>query len=233
MVSIDEWYHRLPPVTKFYLTVAVVTTICSSFKLISPQSLILYYPFVWNKFQIWRLFTCFIFFGNFGMPFLFQMFILGRYFNIIETENYPPDQPGKTAEFVTLCLFGAFWMLFIAYFLGIMILGPAMSFMVMYIWSRRDPMSPANFYGFTFKKWQIPPLMVVMAVLMKADPVLDIIGIVVGHLWEYVSRILPAWKNIRLVWTPDFMYRLMENNRLRGPGPARAMPRVGGYRLDQ
>jgi Derlin-2/3 len=163
------------------------------------------------------------------MPFMFQMFILGRYLNMVEKSQYNPEQPGKTAEMVTFMLFGATMMLVVAYFMGLFFLGPAMSFMVMYVWSRRDPMMDVSFWGFAIKAWHLPFVMVAMAVLMKSSPVLDLVGIAIGHLWCVVKDIIPRTHNINLVWTPDFLYRVFSNNRQ----PVSAgMPRRGGYRLD-
>ena len=75
-MSLEEQFNAIPKITRSYIVVAVLTTACVSFGLLSPMQLYLDFNLIWHKFQIWRFFTCFIFFGKFSMPFLFQVYIL-------------------------------------------------------------------------------------------------------------------------------------------------------------
>eukprot|EP00954_Amorphochlora_amoebiformis_P009559 743543-Amorphochlora_amoeboformis.AAC.1 len=171
------------------------------------------------------------------MSFLFQMLILGRYFNLVESAQYNPSDPRKTAEMVTFVSFGAISMLIIAYIWRMLdirppliFLGPAMSFMVMYVWSRRDPHMPISFWGFSIKSWHLPFVMLVMAILMNSNPTLDLMGIFVGHLWSFLTEICPQTYGLRLIWTPQFLYDIFDNGS--AVGYQRPMPRTGGYRLN-
>ena len=73
--------------TKVYWTVAVVTTILSSIGAMNAMWLYLDFDLVFKKFQIWRLLTNFIFFGNFSMPFIFQVVLL----SVENTQNCRTD----------------------------------------------------------------------------------------------------------------------------------------------
>ena len=74
--SIETWYYGLPYVTRFYLSVCVGSTVLSTLGLLNPQSLYLDFDLVWQRFQLWRLTTCFMYLGSFSFAFLMQLMIL-------------------------------------------------------------------------------------------------------------------------------------------------------------
>mmetsp|Transcript_9237 Transcript_9237/g.14928 ORF Transcript_9237/g.14928 Transcript_9237/m.14928 type:complete len:230 (+) Transcript_9237:48-737(+) len=225
-MSPEEYFRSLPPVTKTYLCAAVGLTMAEYLGIVKIQMIILNYGLIFSKWpQIWRLVTSFLFFGKFGMPVLFQFFILGRYLNLVETASYKPSEPGKTAEMVTFLLFGAICLLVLAYFVPVFYLGPSLSFMVLYNWSRSDAMNHVSFWGFRIKQWHVPFVMLLMAVLMKSNPILDLFGIMVGHLWHFLTEIVPQVYGRQIIWTPNFIYRMFDNR------PPRTFAGRGGYSL--
>jgi Derlin-2/3 len=74
--TLEGWYYSMPQVTRFYLTVCFLSTALSSFGFLNPRSLYLDFDLIWQKFQLWRLTTCFMFLGPFSFPFLMQLMIL-------------------------------------------------------------------------------------------------------------------------------------------------------------
>ena len=56
-----------------------------------------------TNWQVWRLVTCFLFFGQIGFSFLFNMIFLYRFCRKLEETHYA----GKTASFIILLMFGA------------------------------------------------------------------------------------------------------------------------------
>ena len=76
MSDIEAAFKAIPPVTRGWLVAAMVSTVSVVLKLVNPYSLILDLGLVWSKFQVWRLFTAYTFFGTFSMGFVFQLFIL-------------------------------------------------------------------------------------------------------------------------------------------------------------
>lgn len=50
--EIFDWYNSIPPITKALFTLSIATTTVSGLGLISPSSLILYWPAVKNKLQV-------------------------------------------------------------------------------------------------------------------------------------------------------------------------------------
>ena len=74
----QEWFYGVPPITRSYVTGAILVTASCSLELVSPFSLYFNLKLVLFKFQVWRLFTNFFFFGALGIDFLFHMFFLAR-----------------------------------------------------------------------------------------------------------------------------------------------------------
>jgi Derlin-2/3 len=217
MSSPEEWFRELPVVTKYYFCAAVLSTMATSFGLLNPYYLILDFNLVFSRFQVWRLLTCFIWFGNFGMPWLFQMFILVRYCEYLE-KGYYNYGPRGTADMVMVCGFCMSVILSIAFLKGdMMMLGPALIFAVLYIWARKDPYRQVSMWGFAFKAWHFPFVLLLVGILMGGSPVLNIIGICVGHLFHFLMDVLPTTHRKTLLWTPEFLYDLFEKRAVGAP----------------
>jgi Derlin-2/3 len=230
MSSPEQWFKALPVVTKYYFVTAVATTCLTSLGVISPALLFLDFDKVFYKFEIWRLVTCFIFFGKFGLPFVFQIYILVRYMQYLE-DGYYQGLRG-TADLCWMMTFGAAFMILIAYFWpGLYFLGPAMVFMAMYVWSRKDPYGQVNVWGFAFQKWQLPFVMLLFAVIIGGNFMLDIVGIVVGHLYHFLLDVVPTVYGKTVFWTPSFVYHLFETRSIAPP--TQGWQRTGGHRLDR
>lgn len=229
-MSPEDWFKSLPAITKSYFVAAVGTTLLISIGAISPKLLYLDFDLVFSHFQVWRIITCFFFFGTFGMPFVFNIVLLVRYFGKLETEHFVfPDRGRSTADMVSLCSFGVTLMMIVAYVVGdLYFLGPSLVFMILYIWSRKDPHRAIDFWGFSLQAWHLPFVLLAMSVVLGNSPVADIIGILVGHLYHFLVDIVPKVYHKELLRTPDLIYQLFE--RKTGPA-ANQWQRGGGYRM--
>ena len=106
----EEWFRSLPPVTRAYLVAALLTTTSFALGLIDIMNLVLIPQLVWQKFQVWRLVTCFIFLGKFSFSFIINLMILVRYSAALEQNPYcttPRATQGSTADFVYMLMLGA------------------------------------------------------------------------------------------------------------------------------
>jgi len=110
-------------------------------------------------------------------------------------------------------------------------MGPSMMFMLLYVWSRKDPTRQVNFWGFNFLGWHFPFVMIVFSVLIGANPLLDIIGICVGHLYHFLMDIVPNVYNRTVLKTPEFMYNMFDQTNVHGR--AQNWQRGAGYQLGQ
>ena len=161
----EEWYNSMPVVTKYYMTICFATTFAVYLDVITPLQLYLNFRSVFYEYEIWRLFTNFIFYDYFGLNFFFHMFFVIRHCQMLEESSFR----GRTGDFVYLWLFcGVILTMFNLMVhvaskynesipAQIMFLGPSLAFAVVYIWSRRNPHMRMSFLGlFTFNAPYLP-----------------------------------------------------------------------------
>ncbi|XP_060876465.1 derlin-2 isoform X3 [Metopolophium dirhodum] len=96
-------YMQMPPVTRAYTTACVITTLAVQLDVVSPFQLYFNPLLILKQFQVWRLITTFLFFGNIGFNFLFNMIFTYRYCRMLEEGSFR----SRTADFVMMFLFGA------------------------------------------------------------------------------------------------------------------------------
>lgn len=101
-----------PPVTRCYLIASTTLMALCSLELLSPFQLYLNWHLVLTQFQLWRIFTCFLFFGTFGLPFFWNCYVLVFYCASLESMSFR----GRPADFLWLLLSGSWMLLFVAYF---------------------------------------------------------------------------------------------------------------------
>jgi Derlin-2/3 len=95
-------FMQVPVVTRVYCTTCILTTLAVQLQVVTPIQL-LYYPDLVLQGEVWRLLTCFLFYGYLGFGFLFNMIFLYRFCRKLEETSFS----GRTADFVVLLLFGA------------------------------------------------------------------------------------------------------------------------------
>ena len=214
--SIQEWFAALPPVTRGWLVSALFSTSAVVLGFASPVQLYLDWGLVVQKFQIWRLMTCYIFFGKFGLPFVFQLYFMIKYAAKYEENPFPvgPHIQGSSADFAFCLIYGALVMSAISFFMEFPFMGPALVFMTLYMWSRKNSTVPIGFFGFQFQGINLPWVMVAFSILMGNSPVFDLLGIAVGHsfffLIDVVPREFPNWPKFLHLQTPKFLFHMID-----------------------
>jgi len=202
---LEQLVRDVPPITRTYMTGAFLTTTACALDLISPFSLYLNFRMIIYKMQVWRLVTNFLFFGaRFSLDFLFHMFFLARYCNALEETSFR----GRTADFAYMVLFSATVMTLMAPILHLQFLGSSLTFTMVYVWARRNPLGRVNFLGiFNFTAPYLPWVLLAFSMLLGSDGVVDLVGIVVGHLYFFLEDVYPRMTptNIRLLKTPRFL----------------------------
>lgn len=77
-------------------------------------------------------------------------------------------------------------------------LGSALTFMMAYVWGRRNEDVKMSFLGFLqFNAPYLPWVMLTFSVLIGNAVVMDIIGICVGHMYYFVEFVYPVMASIR------------------------------------
>nr|CAB3460446.1 unnamed protein product [Digitaria exilis] len=200
-----RYYKSLPPISKAYGTLCFFTTVLVKLQILNPQFLALYYPFVFKKFEIWRLFTTFFFLGPFSINFGIRLLMIARYGVQLEKGVFE----NRTADFLWMMIFGGISLLvvsaiplFESYFLGI----PMVS-MLLYVWSREYPNSQINMYGLVqLRSFYLPWAMLALDVIFGSPLLPGLLGIMVGHLYYFLSVLHPLATGKNYLKTPKWVY---------------------------
>ncbi|KAL1825433.1 hypothetical protein DCAR_0313606 [Daucus carota subsp. sativus] len=227
MSSPGEWYNSLPPISKAYGTLCLATTIAVQIGVLAPGFIALAYEYVFYRFQVWRLFTNFFFLGGFSINFGIRLLMLARYG--VQLENGPFQR--RTADFLWMMIFGALTLLalsaipgFQSYFLGI-----SLVFMLLYVWSREFPTGNINIYGLvTLKAFYLPWAMLAMDVIFGSPLVPDLLGILAGHLYYFLTVLHPLAGGKTMLQTPMWVHKIVARWRIGAPPTTRAEPDRSG-----
>ncbi|KAG1654214.1 hypothetical protein FOA52_006958 [Chlamydomonas sp. UWO 241] len=200
-----EGYHALPLVTRTYATLAFVTTAACSLEIFSSHKLYYNTKAIMNG-EPWRLATNFLWFGNFGVDFVFHMFFLLRYSKSLEEGSFR----GRSADYLWMLLLGSVFMIVAAPFLDVMFLGPSLTFMMVYVWARRNQYVRMSLLGvFTFTAPYLPWVLLALSIVLGNSPYIDLLGIAAGHIYYFLEDVYPRMSQQRRpLRTPSFVRAL-------------------------
>lgn len=120
---------------------------------------------------------------------------------------------GRTSDFFFMFLFGGFIMILITILIGnIAFLGNAFTIMLVYIWSRRNPYVRMNFFGLlNFQAPYLPWVLLAFSLLLGNSVAVDLMGILVGHLYYYLEDVFPHQVGgFKILRTPQFLKTIMD-----------------------
>jgi len=208
-VDFMSWYMDIPIISRLYLTGAFLTTAACAVDIVSPFSLYFNWSLIFTQGQVWRLVTSYLFFGVFSIDFLFHMYFLVRYCRLLEEGDFR----GRTSNFVLMLTFGIFCMAVVASYTKVHFLGSALTFMMVYVWGRRNEDVKMSFLGFiTFTAPYLPWVMLTFSVLIGNSITIDLIGIVVGHCYYFLEYVYPViaelrgWRIKRIMEPPSILH---------------------------
>ncbi|KAL0410584.1 UNVERIFIED_CONTAM: Derlin-1 [Sesamum latifolium] len=212
----DIYYKSLPPITKAYGTACFLVTVACQLGILSP-GLIAHVPYLSIfHFQVWRLITNFFFLGKFSINFGIRLLMIARYG--VQLENGPFQR--RTADFLWMMLFGAFSLLVLSsipYFWS-PFLGISLVFMLLYLWSREFPNATINIYGLVaLKAFYLPWAMLCLDVIFGSPIVPDLLGIVAGHLYYFLTVLHPLAGGRNILRTPALIHKLVARWRIGAP----------------
>eukprot|EP01129_Flabellula_baltica_P011310 TRINITY_DN4925_c0_g1_i1.p1 TRINITY_DN4925_c0_g1~~TRINITY_DN4925_c0_g1_i1.p1 ORF type:complete len:234 (-),score=34.96 TRINITY_DN4925_c0_g1_i1:23-724(-) len=230
--ELEKWFKDIPPVTRFIFTGSMIITLVANFGLISPMTLILDFSAIFQRFEVWRLVTPFLFHGKLGFPFLVNMMFLYRYGALLETEIFRSD----TADYLFFVLFGSCILFVVSLFLNMYILGMSLILMIIYYWSKKQPNIPMTFmFGLRFESAYFPWVLIGFRLLMGGLPIAELIGVAVGHIYHFFKDIYPENPQDRYLKTPQFLKNLIGQQPTARPGEGPRQPGYNwgaGYRLN-
>ncbi|KAL6221896.1 hypothetical protein ACLB2K_005288 [Fragaria x ananassa] len=219
-----EFYQSLPPISKAYGTICVVATAAFQLGLYDPRTIALLYGPVFSQFQVWRLITNFFFLGKFSVNFGIRLLMIARYG--VQLEKGPFER--RTGDFLWMMIFGALTLLglsaipmFWSPFLGI-----SLVFMLVYVWSREYPNANINLYGLVqLKAFYFPWAMLALDVIFGSPIWPDLLGIIAGHLYHFLTVLHPLAGGKNILKTPRWVHKIVARYRIGAPPPtSRSQP---------
>ncbi|XP_034710262.1 derlin-1.1-like [Vitis riparia] len=208
MATPAEYFRSLPPVSKIYGVACLLTTTAYSLQLYSRGNIALSYELVFKRFQVWRLVTNFFFLGPFSFAFAFRLLIIARYG--VSLERGPFDK--RTADYVWMLISGALSLLVMAavpYLLS-EFMGASLVFMIVYVWGREFPNAQIDFYGLvSFKGFYLPWIYLALDLLLGNRLMPDILGMVAGHLYYFLTVLHPLAGGKNILKTPLWVHKLV------------------------
>lgn len=193
----------MPVCTRFMLTSIFLTTLASNYGFVSPYQLIWDANMALMKLQLWRAITAFAFFGKLSFHFLFTMFLFYHYSKELEKTTYS----GRTADYMTFLGFSAIILLIAGSLLKYRLLGESLLMTLIYLWSQLNRDAIVTFmFGIRCKASYFPWILLAYHLLTGQIPILEAIGVLVGHLYYYLEYVYPARTGIRWIRTPAILY---------------------------
>jgi len=173
---------------------------------ISPYSLF-YSPLFLKKFEIWRIFTSFLYFGKPTLDVFMHIVFLYRYSRMLEEGCI------NTSEYFWLVSIISFILFIISNIYGIPTLGTSFSSTITYIWTKRNPRAIVQIFGFiSFPAFYLPFILPGFMLLSRRSISIDhILGIVVGHIFYYFKDVYPRWGR-NILGTPCWVKKMFNEH---------------------
>lgn len=218
--SPQDWFYSLPPVTRT-LFVGVLSLTCgTSFGILNPANLALLWDPIIHKFEIWRLGSDFFFYGGFSFPFLIQLYLLVQYASRYEVSPFDTGAGGSSADFAWMLCLGMAMLSLFGFMFQMVFLGQALSFMILYVWTRKNPDEQTSIFGFKVQAFYLPWALLAFNLLIGNPIFKPVLGIVSGHVYYFLHFIAPNAYGYNLVKTPAFMIESFGGTPRPPPGQA-------------
>jgi Derlin-2/3 len=195
-----------PPITRFISLSIIVIMVLVYINAVQSYAL-LYSPLFLRYMEIWRVFTCFLYFGKPSLDVLIHITFLYRYSKMLE-EGFI-----YTSDYFYL-IFVVWGLLFIiANIFSISMLASAFSSTITYIWTRKNPQAVVQIFGFiSFPAFYLPFIVpLFMLVTEKRILVEDLLGIIVGHFYFFFKDVYPKWGR-DVLKTPCFIKKMFREH---------------------
>lgn len=193
-----EVYLDIPVVTRTLVTAMVGVVVLQRAGMLSPFDMYLNWRLVQHG-QLWRLVSSFFFLGVQPVPLLLHLFFTYRYSRMLEEGVFRGQWRGYAvmALFGGLVLLGLQWALTTAFpplLPRMLFLGPSYSIFILYVWAKFHADVRMNLFGLLpFSAPWFPYVIMAFGVVFGSldSVVVDLCGIVAGHLYYFVAVVYP------------------------------------------
>lgn len=208
MLSLVDMWIKTPPITQIYVGASIGLTLAAFLfnKNQWPEVLNLDWKSVLGL-QVWRVFTAFLFFGPLGFNYILTIHFVWTYMAQLEKLNYKNPE-----DFLTMLVFGGAALMVGYAVLGLSpkFLGHNLSTFLVYIWARVFEGTDVNVMDlFNLKAEYLPWFFCLQTAVLEGEmPFADILGIVVGHLYQYLTQ-------QRILTTPSIVRNYFASDKIK------------------
>ncbi|KAG1697396.1 Derlin-1 [Nymphon striatum] len=186
MSDITDWFKSLPLITRWWFILSIVLPVLGRFGLLNPYYMVLLYEPIVYKFQIWRPVTSVFFYvlsqGS-GFHYLINLYFLYNYSVRLETGLFD----GRPADYLFMLLFNWVCIVIIGLIAEIMLLMDPMILSVLYVWCQTNKDQIVQFwFGTQFKAMYLPWVLLAFNMILSGGGIMELVGIVVGHLYFFL-----------------------------------------------
>lgn len=183
-------FTESPPLTKIYITASFTASLIGYLQNANqfPAYFLLNWKDTLTKFQFWRPITAFLNFGPLNLGWLMTAHFVWTYMSTLERLNHATPY-----EFWYMIFFGCTSMVLGYTCLNIppRFLGHNLSTFLVYVWSRYHEGLEVNMFEmFNTRAEMLPWFFLAQTFLLEGEvPLLDLLGIVFGHVYHYLRGI--------------------------------------------
>ncbi|BGP56372.1 hypothetical protein JCM8202_000352 [Rhodotorula sphaerocarpa] len=194
----------VPPVTKAYLVGAVGISVAVQCGFVTPLQLYFTWRTAIENRQIWRLVTCFLYWGPLSLDFFFHLFFFMRYSKMLEQSTFH----GRRADYLWLLIVSCTMLLILSPLSPSPFLSSPLSFTLVYLWSRLNPLVRLSLFGIiTITAPYLPYALCLFSWALSSGErfggggqggmvgwglgvvVSDLLGIATGHWWYFWTEV--------------------------------------------
>lgn len=197
----NEVLGNIPPITKLVAGASLLTTTLCSLQFINKYDLFFNLDLIVNKGEIWRLLTCFTFYGEFNIWVLIHLYILFTNSKTLEENAFR----GRAPDFIYFLLLSCIAMLVAAPALSLVFLSDSLFICIIYVLSKKNPHTEFGLLGLPMR---IPGSYLPILFLISGFSKEKVLGCFIGHVYFFFEDVfpkLPTSKDVRLFKTPAIL----------------------------
>eukprot|EP00183_Erythrolobus_madagascarensis_P006239 CAMPEP_0185844416 /NCGR_PEP_ID=MMETSP1354-20130828/595_1 /TAXON_ID=708628 /ORGANISM="Erythrolobus madagascarensis, Strain CCMP3276" /LENGTH=279 /DNA_ID=CAMNT_0028544081 /DNA_START=208 /DNA_END=1047 /DNA_ORIENTATION=- len=230
--SMNDWdlrtaWESIPLITRNLVAASTVVTLGSQLGLFPVRSVLLIWPEIFGRFQIWRLVLPFFFLGPLNFHLIFLAAIFYRHSKLLEQGEFLSN----AADYLWFLLIVGMTSLPLAYFFKVVYLGPTLLYAILQLWSRRNKDQMVSLFGlFHFPALYYPYALLAISAVLSGGAIdwMGVCGIFAGHVYYFLDSVYPFMPGkSRVIYTPQMLIDLFrptppasEPSRRVGPGGA-------------
>ncbi|KAI4836611.1 derlin-1 [Plasmodium brasilianum] len=153
MVQLGELLNTIPLITRLYLILSSILMVLCSLDIISPLNLYLNWNLVLSEHQYWRLITCFLYFGSFGI----------YYCSSLEDVTFR----NNSADFLWMIIVSCLMLLAVSYvFGGVYFYSSCIINVITYVWSKNNSSTRLTIFFFTIRASYLPWVLTLLSLIV-------------------------------------------------------------------